>query len=154
MKLTADVTEQSFTLSGYEDSAKILYFGFTDSDGLPVIFDDLSFGFQLKNENEILSEDSFPKEGMSYKSTDQEFLISAHLTDMKLGEPYKLFVWVVNAGVRWDQSFDVMLPRWKQPYPSWTWNESNDCWIAPIPYPTDGGIYVWDEDQMAWIMEG
>ena len=32
-----------------------------------------------------------------------------------------------------------------KPYPSWILNEDTCQWQAPIPYPSDGGSYVWDE---------
>lgn len=36
-----------------------------------------------------------------------------------------------------------------QPFPSWTLD--NDCkWQPPVMYPTDGGIYEWNEDAQEW----
>ena len=36
-----------------------------------------------------------------------------------------------------------------KPYPSWVLDENFD-WQAPVPYPTDGGNYGWDEDNQQW----
>lgn len=36
-----------------------------------------------------------------------------------------------------------------QPYPSWVRNGST--WQAPLPYPTDGKDYYWDEATVNWI---
>ena len=36
-----------------------------------------------------------------------------------------------------------------QPYPSWTLDD-NCKWQPPAPYPTDGGIYAWNEDAQEW----
>jgi hypothetical protein len=36
-----------------------------------------------------------------------------------------------------------------QPYPSWVLDE-DVMWQAPIPYPNDGGIYKWVEDDLNW----
>ena len=36
-----------------------------------------------------------------------------------------------------------------QPYPSWT--RTGSFWNAPIPMPSDGGMYGWDEDALAWV---
>jgi hypothetical protein len=36
-----------------------------------------------------------------------------------------------------------------QPYPSWTFN-SQARWEAPIPKPTDGFWYVWNEEIGNW----
>lgn len=38
-----------------------------------------------------------------------------------------------------------------QPYPSWTLNTSTFLWEAPVPYPTDGKFYVWNEATQSWI---
>ena len=38
-----------------------------------------------------------------------------------------------------------------QPYPSWTLNEETCLWEAPIPAPTDGKLYQWDEATTNWI---
>jgi hypothetical protein len=37
------------------------------------------------------------------------------------------------------------------PYPSWILNDTTCQWEAPIPYPTDGKKYVWDELTLSWI---
>ena len=38
-----------------------------------------------------------------------------------------------------------------KPYPSWVLNENTCWWEAPVPYPTDGKVYGWDEDTLSWI---
>jgi len=37
-----------------------------------------------------------------------------------------------------------------QPYPSWILNETTCLWDAPIPMPTDGAPYTWDESSGTW----
>ena len=37
-----------------------------------------------------------------------------------------------------------------QPYPSWTLNETSCIWEAPVAYPDDGEIYIWNEDAQQW----
>ena len=39
-----------------------------------------------------------------------------------------------------------------QPYPSWILNKNTWLWEAPIPYPTDGKLYYWDETTKTWIV--
>jgi len=39
-----------------------------------------------------------------------------------------------------------------QPYPSWILNEQGK-WQAPVSYPTDGKVYIWDEQNQTWIDE-
>lgn len=38
-----------------------------------------------------------------------------------------------------------------QPFPSWVLDEDTCRWEAPVPYPTDGKVYAWDEDTVSWI---
>jgi len=38
-----------------------------------------------------------------------------------------------------------------QPYPSWILNTQTYLWQAPVPYPNDGGTYVWDETTKSWV---
>jgi len=37
-----------------------------------------------------------------------------------------------------------------QPYSSWTLDANAD-WQAPVPMPTDGKMYSWDEAAQAWV---
>lgn len=37
-----------------------------------------------------------------------------------------------------------------KPYNSWLLNEETCKWEAPIPYPTDGIIYRWNEEVTNW----
>lgn len=39
-----------------------------------------------------------------------------------------------------------------QPFPSWSMDNTG-AWSAPIPYPTDGAYYQWDEATLAWIAQ-
>ena len=37
-----------------------------------------------------------------------------------------------------------------QPFPSWTKNADTYIWEAPVPYPTDGKFYAWNEETQGW----
>lgn len=39
-----------------------------------------------------------------------------------------------------------------QPYPSWVLNEENN-WVAPVNYPSEDGIYHWDESVVNWVKD-
>lgn len=41
-----------------------------------------------------------------------------------------------------------------QPYPSWTLNTTTWTWDSPIPYPSDDGIYNWNEYAQEWVKVG
>jgi len=51
-------------------------------------------------------------------------------------------------GFTFDETNDVFISP--QPYPSWTL-DSNFDWQPPVPYPTDGDLYVWDETTQTWV---
>jgi hypothetical protein len=40
-----------------------------------------------------------------------------------------------------------------QPYPSWVLNTSTFLWEAPVPMPTSGGPYAWNESTLTWVQE-
>ena len=52
-------------------------------------------------------------------------------------------------GYTYDEERDAFIPP--QPYDSWVLNEDTCLWDAPVPYPTDGAVYVWDEEVGDWI---
>ena len=53
-------------------------------------------------------------------------------------------------GYIYDVDNDVFYPS--QPYPSWTISvDTNWTWASPVPYPTDGKMYNWDETNTNWV---
>jgi len=38
-----------------------------------------------------------------------------------------------------------------QPYPSWILDTQTYLWQAPVPYPSTGGPYTWDEATQSWV---
>lgn len=52
-------------------------------------------------------------------------------------------------GYTFDEQRNAFIPP--QPYPSWTLVEETCNWVAPIPRPTDGKIYSWNEETTSWI---
>lgn len=51
-------------------------------------------------------------------------------------------------GYVYDKENDVFYTQ--KPYPSWSLNQSNWEWQAPIPMPTNG-VYTWNEETLSWI---
>jgi hypothetical protein len=49
----------------------------------------------------------------------------------------------------YDASRDAFL--FPKPYPSYVLNETTLEWDAPVPYPSDGKRYQWDEATLSWI---
>ncbi len=52
-------------------------------------------------------------------------------------------------GYVYDATNDVFYAP--QPYPSWILNNTTWLWEAPVPYPTDGKYYKWDESTTNWV---
>ena len=38
-----------------------------------------------------------------------------------------------------------------QPNPSWILNTQTYLWESPVPYPSTGGLYSWDEATQSWV---
>lgn len=52
-------------------------------------------------------------------------------------------------GYRYDAERDAFIPP--QPFPSFVLNETTCLWDPPVPYPSDGKVYRWDEETIDWI---
>jgi hypothetical protein len=52
-------------------------------------------------------------------------------------------------GFTYDSQNDVFYAP--QPFASWALNQTTWLWEAPIPAPTDGKFYRWDEPTTAWV---
>lgn len=52
-------------------------------------------------------------------------------------------------GFSYDEIRDAFIPP--KVYESWVLDEETCRWISPIPYPTDGKEYMWDEETVSWI---
>ena len=51
-------------------------------------------------------------------------------------------------GYSYGPSLDAFIAP--KPFPSWTLDDNAD-WQAPVPIPSDGKMYAWDEDAQAWV---
>ena len=52
-------------------------------------------------------------------------------------------------GYTYDAGRDAFVPP--KPFNSWVLNETTCLWDAPVPYPTDGKRYTWDEATTSWV---
>ena len=48
----------------------------------------------------------------------------------------------------YDFDTDTIVDTTTRPFESWVWNETK--WTAPVPYPTDGKFYIWDDTTKKW----
>jgi hypothetical protein len=51
-------------------------------------------------------------------------------------------------GYTYDRERDAFIPP--KPFDSWVLNEDSCLWGSPVPYPSDGAEYVWDEPTTSW----
>jgi hypothetical protein len=55
-------------------------------------------------------------------------------------------------GFTYDPVRDAFIPA--KPYNSWLLNEDTCLWECSIPYPNDGKMYTWNEEQLSWMEYG
>lgn len=55
------------------------------------------------------------------------------------------------AGINYsyDETRDAFIPP--QTFASWTLDEDTCNWNPPVPMPTDGKLYTWDEETTSWV---
>jgi hypothetical protein len=51
-------------------------------------------------------------------------------------------------GYTYNSQLDAFIPP--KPYPSWVLSPVTVDWEAPVPYPTDGKVYFWNEGTLSW----
>lgn len=52
-------------------------------------------------------------------------------------------------GYEYRADLDAFVPP--QPFSSWTLEPQTAQWKPPVPYPSDGGMYEWDEALQLWV---
>ena len=60
-------------------------------------------------------------------------------------------VWSLRPMTQEEKTAKIDLAMQYQPYPSWTFDEPSCAWVPPVPYPTDGSFYIWNEEQLTWV---
>jgi len=78
-----------------------------------------------------------------WKQTSYNTKAGVHLNG---GTPFRKNY--AGVGDTYDQSRDAFIPP--KPYNSWVLNETTCRWEAPIVYPDDGKIYLWNEETQQW----
>lgn len=51
-------------------------------------------------------------------------------------------------GYSYDTGLDAFVPP--RPFSSWVLDSVTAKWVPPVPYPTDGQLYSWDEPSKTW----
>lgn len=94
------------------------------------------------------------KDTADANGVEKEHIGAAHLEKI-LGGTWKQTSYNSNfrknyagIGFSFDSVRNAFIPP--QPYLSWTLNEDTCEWDPPIPYPTDGKVYSWNDAQTKW----
>lgn len=125
-----------------------LFISFTDE--APVVeFKDLQFKYELRQGENIKQYGVFPPPNVRYVRSDQPYLVVERLK-LRPEIEYDLYLWAMNNKQQFEKTVTFITPRPTQPYPSWQWD--GERWNPPIPYPTDGEFYEWDEETTSWIV--
>lgn len=144
-----DVVTRTFTIESSSESYGDTLTAIINRHGMIVPMRGVQFGFSAYHNGEEVESKIWPAPGVSYSKTDQNTLASYILT-WKPDEEVSINAWLVDSlGQRHEASTTFTAPRPPQLYPSWIWNE--EAWQPPIPYPEDGNMYEWDEDNMMWV---
>ena len=53
-------------------------------------------------------------------------------------------------GYIYDEQRDAFIPQ--KPHASFILNEDTCLWEPPVPYPTDGEQYTWNEEDLQWSL--
>jgi hypothetical protein len=53
-------------------------------------------------------------------------------------------------GYFYDENFDVFIPP--QPFKSWILDQEKFIWKAPVEMPDDKNIYIWNENNISWML--
>lgn len=145
-----DFNTQNWSLNTDElgSHGNTLFIGFTDKAPI-VTFKNLSFGFELKEDGNIRQYGQFPKPGVKYVQTDQEYLIAVQLETVTT-HTYELFLWAENDATRIEKTFTIEIPKPDKPFDSWLWNQEELTWNAPIEKPDNENYYTWNEEEQSW----
>lgn len=130
-----------------DPSTMRIFFGFTDGENQIIRFNNLSFGFDLIEDDEVVYSEEYPIPGFRYVETDQEFIeVSTIYT--KPNKKYIIKFWSYENSEMSELEYELRTPIQKESYPSWEFD--GEVWRAPVPYPDDDKTYIWNEGDKRW----
>ena len=113
------------------------HFALLDNDGVVVAV------FRGRDEDDGLEHELSARTGDTYRQTSYNTRGGVHLLG---GVPFRKNY--AGIGYTYDEARDAFIPP--QPWPSWLLDETTCLWEAPVPRPTDGGMYTWNETLQQW----
>ena len=82
--------------------------------------------------------------GGTWKKTSYNTVGGEHLLG---GTPYRYNY--AGIGYTYDADKDGFIPP--KPFASWKLSNVSLQWLPPVAMPTDGKIYIWDEETTNWV---
>jgi hypothetical protein len=100
-------------------------------------------------DNTVLENTEFPES----EPLGQQFIDNIGLPGLWLQTSYNGKFRKNYAGV--DYTYDKVRDAFisPRPYNSWKLKEETLMWEPPIPHPTDGSLYLWNEENCIWIKD-
>lgn len=151
MDFIADLAKNTWNC---EDDKNIneIKIGFVNNGKVPVKFVAMNFSYKVYDkENNIISAFKSILEDTIYKKTDQEYVFSSLIEGLKPDSNYTIELWVTNAGEEFSKTFYFKTAP-EKPFDSWIFDESQNCWVSPVPLPKENldVVYVWNEKNKKW----
>jgi hypothetical protein len=108
-----------------------------------------------RQEDDGKEQELFERTGDIYKQTSYNTIAGIYY-DPTTGKPAtdqskayrKNFA---GLGYFYDEARDAFIPP--KPFDSWILDEETCQWQAPVPYPTDGFSYLWNESATDWELQ-
>ena len=98
----------------------------------------------------VANRETMDSTGVEHESIGVEFLknLTGHETWIQTSYNGNIRKNYAGIGYTYDSQRDAFIPP--QPFPSWLLVEDTCQWTPPIPVPTVGGPYEWDETTQSW----
>lgn len=86
-----------------------------------------------------------------HEAAGQDYLNSIGLEGEWIQTSYNNNIRGVYAaiGYSYDRELDKFIPA--QPFPSWTFDETQWGWVAPVAMPDSDEEFEWNEDSGSWV---
>ena len=132
-----------------------------DGENSSVEFNRFKCGFYVRdNNNTTVEYKTYPPAGDAVNYSPDGVVLNEFLDELDFNEDYTLQVYVEDAGVFYDKTINISIPKSIRPYDhngdfdSWTWNDTAKIWEAPVAKPDDpnDGFYKWDEQNQEWVL--
>ena len=127
------------------------------SDAGPAEFSNLRFGYEINDTEKTLPGEAFlfgsvfPKAGIVYETAQTGKPLTIDSMAYRVDTNYKLTIWAENNGERGEGEFTFKTPKPPQEFPSWTWDDTANAWVAPVPKPVNGPPSWWNEQTQEWV---